>query len=215
MHLRKKNGILNMNCDFIGQKTMRYIISGKEQTMSEVCMFFGTGYEEVEALAVIDILRRAEVDVSMVSITGERKVTGSHNITVEMDCLIEEVDFDRTKMILLPGGMPGTINLEKCDLLMTQLERFYEQKKAIGAICAAPSILGHKSMLKGRNACSYPTFESHLEGAKVSKNPCEISDFIITARGMGCAIDFGLAVLSYLRGQEEADKAAEGIVYRR
>lgn len=183
--------------------------------MSEVCMFFGTGYEEVEALAVIDILRRAEVDVSMVSITGERKVTGSHKITVEMDCLIEEVDFDRTKMILLPGGMPGTINLEKCDLLMTQLERFYEQKKAIGAICAAPSILGHKGMLKGRNACSYPTFESHLEGAKVSKNPCEISDFIITARGMGCAIDFGLAVLSYLRGREEADKAAEGIVYRR
>lgn len=183
--------------------------------MSEVCMFFGTGYEEVEALAVIDILRRAGVDVCMVSITGERKVTSSHKVTVEMDCLLEEVDFDQTKMILLPGGMPGTKNLEACEPLMKQVDRFYEQKKAIGAICAAPSILGHRGMLKGRNACCYPSFERHLEGAQVSKNPCEISDFIITARGMGCAVDFGLAVLSFLRGQEEADKVAEAIVYSR
>lgn len=183
--------------------------------MSEVCMFFGTGYEEVEALAVIDILRRAGVDVSMVSITGEKKVTSSHKVTVEMDCLLEEVDFDQTKMILLPGGMPGTINLEDCEPLMKQLDSFYEQKKAIGAICAAPSILGHRGMLKGRNACCYPSFESHLEGAAVSQNPCEISDFIITARGMGCAVDFGLAVLGFLRGQEAADKIAEAIVYNR
>lgn len=183
--------------------------------MSEVCMFFGTGYEEVEALAVIDILRRAGVDVSMVSITGERKVTSSHKVTIEMDCLLQEVDFDRTKMILLPGGMPGTTNLESCEPLMKQLDSFYEQKKAIGAICAAPSILGHRGMLKGRNACCYPTFESHLEGAKVSQKPCEISDFIITSRGMGCAVDFGLAVLGFLRGQREADKIAEAIVYNR
>lgn len=183
--------------------------------MSEVCMFFGAGYEEVEALAVIDILRRAGVDVCMVSITGERKVTSSHKVTVEMDCLLEEVDFDQTKMILLPGGMPGTKNLEACEPLMKQVDRFYERKKAIGAICAAPSILGHRGMLKGRNACCYPSFESHLEGAQVSKNPCEISDFIITARGMGCAVDFGLAVLRFLRGQEEADKVAEAIVYSR
>lgn len=178
-------------------------------------MFFGTGYEEVEALAVIDILRRGGVNVDMVSITGEKKVTSSHKVTVEMDCLLEEVDFDRTKMILLPGGMPGTTNLENCEPLMEQLDRFYEQKKAIGAICAAPSILGHRGMLKGRNACCYPTFEDHLEGAAVSKNPCEVSDFIITSRGMGCAVDFGLAVLSYLRGQEAADKIAEAIVYHR
>lgn len=183
--------------------------------MSEVCMFFGTGYEEVEALAVIDILRRAGVDVSMVSITGERKVTSSHKVTIEMDCLLEEVDFERVKMILLPGGMPGTTNLEACEPLMKQLDNFYERKKAIGAICAAPSILGHRGMLKGRNACCYPSFESHLEGAAVSKNPCEISDFIITSRGMGCAVDFGLAVLGYLRGQEAADKIADAIVYNR
>lgn len=183
--------------------------------MSEVCMFFGTGYEEVEALAAIDVMRRAGIEVDMVSITGEQYVTSSHNVTIKMDCLLEDVDFDKVKMIVLPGGMPGTINLEACAPLMVQVEKFYKQKKLLAAICAAPSILGHRGMLKGRNACSYPSYESHLEGAVVTKNSCEVSDHIITARGMGCAVDFGLAIVEKLKGKETADKIAEKIVYKK
>lgn len=183
--------------------------------MSEVCMFFGTGYEEVEALAAIDVMRRAGIEVDMVSITGEKQVTSSHKVTITMDKLLKDVDFDEVKMIVLPGGMPGTTNLEACAPLMEQVEKFYEQKKAIAAICAAPSILGHRGMLKGRNACCYPSFESHLEGAKVTNNPCEVSEHIITARGMGAAVDFGLAIVAYLRGKEKADEIAEKIVYTR
>ncbi len=183
--------------------------------MSEVCMFFGTGYEEVEALAAIDIMRRAGIEVDMVSITGEKYVTSSHKVTIEMDCRLEDVDFDKVSMIVLPGGMPGTTNLEACAPLMEQVEKFYEQEKWLAAICAAPSIFGHRGMLKGRNACCYPSFESHLEGAEVTKNPCEVSDHIITARGMGCAVDFGLAIVEQLKGKEAADKVAESIVYNR
>ncbi len=187
---------------------------GKERTeMSEVCMFFGTGYEEVEALAAVDVMRRAGIDVAMVSITGQKSVTSSHNVTIEMDCLFEDVVFDEVKMLVLPGGMPGTKNLEAYAPLMEQVDRFYEEKKAIAAICAAPSILGHRGMLKGRNACCYPSFEEHLEGADVTMNPCEVSDHIITARGMGCAVDFGLAIVAYLRGQDVADSVKESIIY--
>lgn len=183
--------------------------------MSEVCMFFGTGYEEVEALAAVDVMRRAGITVDMVSITVERKVTSSHKVTIEMDCLLEEVDFDSVKMIVLPGGMPGTTNLENCAPLMEQLDKFYAQGKGIAAICAAPSILGHRGMLKGRKACCYPSFESHLDGAKVTKNPCEVSEHVITARGMGAAVDFGLAIVACLRDRQTADHIAESICYKR
>ena len=127
--------------------------------MSKVCVFFAPGYEEIEALAVVDILRRAGIETDMVSITGEKKVTGSHKITVEMDKLFEEIDFEKTDMIVLPGGMPGTTNLEAFEPLMKQVESFYEKEKYVAAICAAPSILGHRGMVKGRNACANPGYD--------------------------------------------------------
>lgn len=180
--------------------------------MSKAAVFFGTGYEEIEALAVVDILRRAGVDTPMVSITGERSVTGSHDIKVEMDALLDEVNFDELDLIILPGGGLGTQNLEACDPLMAQVDVF-AQNKIVAAICAAPSILGHRGILKGRKACSYPTFESHLEGAEVLQQPAVIDGNIITGRGMGAAIPFGLAILEKLQGREAAQKMAETIVY--
>lgn len=181
--------------------------------MSKVCVFFAEGYEEIEALTVVDILRRGKIDVDMVSVTGERKVTGSHQITVEMDKLLEEVDFEKTDMIVLPGGMPGTKGLEATEALMNQLDAFYEKGKYIAAICAAPSIFGHRGILKGRAACSYPTFESHLEGAEVSKEPVTVSDNVITSRGMGTAIPFGLKLLELFVGKEAALQMKEAIVF--
>lgn len=181
--------------------------------MSKVCVFFATGFEEIEALTVVDILRRARVDVDMVSITGEKKVTGSHKITVEMDKLFEEVDFGQADMIVLPGGMPGTTNLEAFEPLMKQVEAFYTDGKYVAAICAAPSIFGHRGMLKGKAACSNPGFESHLEGADVKDAPAVVSGNVITSRGMGTAIPFGLAILEQLEGKEAVSVMKEKIVF--
>lgn len=181
--------------------------------MSKVCVFFAAGYEEIEALTVVDILRRAKVDVDMVSITGEKKVTGSHDITVQMDKLFEEVDFEQTDMLVLPGGMPGTKNLEAFAPLMEQVDAFYAKGKYIAAICAAPSIFGHKGFLQGKAACSNPNFESHLEGADVKTEPVVIASNLITSRGMGTAIPFGLAILERLQGAEAICEMKEKIVF--
>lgn len=181
--------------------------------MGKVCVFFGTGYEEIEALTVVDLLRRAEIDTEMVSITGERVVESSHGVAVKMDRLLEEVNFEQADMLVLPGGMPGTTNLEACEPLMEQVDAFYKADKYIAAICAAPSILGHRGMLKGKKACSFPAFESHLEGAEVTKAPAQVAGHIITGRGMGCAIDFGLTIVEELQGKEQAESLAQKVVY--
>lgn len=183
--------------------------------MSRLAVFFAQGYEEIEALTVVDICRRGGVEVDMVSVTGECEVTGSHGISVKMDKIFEEADFGEYDMIVLPGGMPGTKNLEVHPGLMAQVDEFYAKGKYIGAICAAPSIFGHKGILQGKRACSYPSFESHLEGAEVTSGPVEVSGNVITSRGMGTAIDFGLAILGIFCGTEKADELAKGIVYRK
>lgn len=182
--------------------------------MSRAAVFFGTGYEEIEALTVVDILRRAGVETSMVSVTGERNVTGSHSIAVAMDAVLPEVDFGNLDVIVLPGGMPGTTNLETCEALMAQVDAFMEENKIVAAICAAPSILGHRGHLQGRRACSFPNFESHLEGAEVMEEPAVIDGNVVTGRGMGAAVPFALAVLEKLQGKETAEKMAENIMYR-
>lgn len=181
--------------------------------MSKVCVFFATGYEEIEALTVVDLLRRTGIDTDMVSVTGAMDVTSSHGVTIKADKLFEEVDFASVDMIVLPGGMPGTKNLEAHEGLMRQIDNFYKEGKDISAICAAPSILGHRGMLKGKRACSFPEFESHLEGAMVTQNPTETVDNIITGRGMGCSVDFGLAIIRKLKGKGEAEELAKKIVY--
>lgn len=181
--------------------------------MSRIAVFFAEGYEEIEALTVVDICRRCKIDVDMVSVTGEYMVKGSHDISVKMDKLFENLDFDEYDMLVLPGGLKGTQGLEAHDGLMSRIDAFYAEGKYIAAICAAPSIFGHRGILKGRNACSYPSFESHLEGAKVTNGPVEISDNVVTGRGMGAAIPFGLAIAGIFCGQEAADDMAEKIVY--
>lgn len=182
--------------------------------MSRLAVFFAEGYEEIEALTVVDICRRGGVETDMVSVTGESEVTGSHGIIVKMDKKFEEADFEEYDMIVLPGGMPGTKNLEAHQGLMDRVDEFYAKGKYIAAICAAPSIFGHRGILKGKRACSYPSFESHLEGADVTSGPVEVSGNVITSRGMGTAIDFGLVILGIFSGEEKAEELAKGIVYR-
>ena len=159
--------------------------------MSRIGVFFAEGYEEIEALTVVDLLRRADIQVDMVSITEERTVKGSHGIAVGMDQVLSKTDFGALDGIVLPGGMPGTRNLEHCDDLMKQVDAFVKDGKLVCAICAAPSILGHRG---------------HLQGRKDGN--------IITARGMGCAIAFGLAIIEKLQGRQAADEMAQKVVYQ-
>ena len=183
--------------------------------MSNLAIFFAAGYEEIEALTVVDLCRRAGLNIDMVATDNEPCVTGSHGICVQMDKGIKDVNFEDVDCIILPGGMPGTKNLEANVSLMEQVDAFAAQGKTIAAICAAPSIFGHRGILKGKQACCYPAFESHLEGAEVNRNSVNICGNVITSRGMGTAIDFALAIISVFAGQDKADELAEGIVYRK
>lgn len=182
--------------------------------MSRIAVFFAKGYEEIEALAVVDICRRLGLSIDMVSVTEESAVEGSHGIVVHMDRTFSQVNFGDYDMLILPGGGEGTKNLEAHEALMGQIDAFYGAGKYIGAICAAPSIFGHRGILKGRRACCYPSFEDHLEGAIVTEGPVEIDGNVVTSRGMGTAIDFGLAVAGLFTDPEKVKELAGGIVYR-
>lgn len=193
-------------------RRIKMILSGGHD-MSKIAVFFAQGYEEIEALTVVDICRRAGITVDMVSVTADSAVTGSHGIKVEMDKKFEDVNFDELDMLVLPGGMPGTRNLEAHQGLMAQMDAFYENGKYVAAICAAPTVMGHRGILKGRKACCYPGMENELEGAEVTYEPVAIAGNVITSRGMGTAIPFALAITGALCGQEKADGLSKGIVY--
>lgn len=183
--------------------------------MKKVGVFFGTGYEEIEALTVVDLLRRVEIETICVAIDNEKQVMGAHNINVDMDAGIDEIDFDSLDMIVCPGGMPGTNNLEACKKLTEQIKEFYDAGKLIGAICAAPMIFGHMGLLKDREACIYPGMEEELLGAKVVFDDVAQSEHVITSRGMGTAIAFGLKIIENLLNKETADELGKKIVYNK
>lgn len=182
--------------------------------MKKAAVFFGTGYEEIEALTVVDLLRRAGIEAVCVSIDNEKHVTGSHKISVEMDAGIDGIDFDSFDILVCPGGMPGTKNLEACKKLTDKLREFYDSGKLLGAICAAPSIFGHMGILKGKKACIYPGMEAELAGAEIVYDKVVKSDNVITSRGMGTAIEFGLEIVASLLDRETADKLGKTIVYK-
>lgn len=181
--------------------------------MSRIGIFFAEGYEEIEALTVVDLVRRAGIPIDMISVYGEKEVAGSHGILVKMDRTLEETDFDGLDMLVLPGGLKGTQGLESCGDLMKKLDDFYAAGKWIAAICAAPSIFGHRGYLKGRRATSYPDFESHLEGATVTHGAAEVDGHVITGRGMGCSIPFALKIVEQFVGRDAAEELAEKVVW--
>lgn len=180
--------------------------------MSRVNVFFAEGYEEVEALTVVDILRRAGIKTDMVSVTGERAVTGSHGITIQTDKLFEEID-DSAEMIVLPGGIPGTPNLKAHKGLADLISAYNQSGKYIAAICAAPTVYGEMGLLKGRKATCYPGLEDGLVGAEALTDAVVTDGNIITSRGLGTAIDFGLVLTSILLDKGTALNLASKIVY--
>ena len=176
-------------------------------------VFLANGFEEVEAITPIDLLRRADIDVTTVSISENKEVIGAHNVSFIADVLINEADFSDIDLLLLPGGMPGTTNLNACEELKRLIKKHVLESKLIAAICAAPIILGQMSLLEGEKAVCYPSFENQLLGADVQYNKVQKSNNIITARGAGCAIEFSLAIIEALCGKSKSDEIAKSIIF--
>ena len=181
--------------------------------MSKVYVFLADGFEEIEGLTVVDILRRAGVKTQMVSITEEKAVTGSHQIMVQADLCIKDADFSCADLLVLPGGMPGTKHLGACEVLNKQLTTFCQEGKKVAAICAAPSVLGDLGLLKGKKAACYPGFEERLTGAEVIYEKVAVDGNITTSRGMGTAIPFALSLVAQLVSKEKAEELKKGIIY--
>lgn len=179
-----------------------------------VYVHLARGFEEIEALTVIDVLRRAEIDVKSVSITGALLVEGAHGIKIEADLLFEEGDYGSLGMIVLPGGMPGTTNLAAHEGLMQKIDEFIRAGRPIGAICAAPMILGEAGYLQGKRATIYPGMEAHLKGAMAEGNIVETDGNIITSKGPGTAFDFALTIVEFIKGPEVAMSVAKGLLLK-
>jgi len=183
--------------------------------MSEVSVFLADGFEEIEGLTAVDLLRRAGIQVETVSIMGKKKVVGSHQIIVKADKKFDKADFTQTEMLVLPGGLKGTQNLKAHAGLRKLLLDFDAKGKYLAAICAAPTIFGSLGLLKGRKATSYPGMEDGLIGAEAVKEAAVVDGTIITGRGMGASVEFALKLIEALRDRETAEQIAQQIVYRR
>jgi len=170
------------------------------------------GFEEIEAISIIDVLRRAEFDVTTVSIKEKIEVTGSHHIKILADKLFEDISFELFDMIILPGGMPGARNLNDHTGLREQILNFHEQNKWLGAICAAPLVFGNLGILKDKKATCYPGYENQLHGAVVTSEETEVSGKIITGKGAGVAIQFALEIIEQFKGEQFATELAKKMI---
>ena len=179
-----------------------------------VYVFLADGFEDIEALAPIDILRRANVDVKTVGVTG-KEVTSSHGVTVKADISVSDIKLDSDlELIVLPGGMPGTLNLKACELLTAAVKAFDQVGKGVAAICAAPSILAELGILTNRPATSNPNFQHVLveNGAILSEEPAVVDSNVITSKGMATAIPFGLEIVRWFLGDAAVEDLKPRIV---
>lgn len=183
--------------------------------MVKIAAMLANGFEEVEALAVIDILRRADIETDMISIHESKTVIGAHNIPIIADRLLQEINLEEYGGIFLPGGMPGTNNLDNSEKLCEAILDFDKRNKLLAAICAAPKVYGRLGILKGRKATCFPGFENYLEGAEIKGQDKVVRDsHIVTSRGMGTAIDLGLALVEELKGKGISEELSAAIQYK-
>ena len=175
-------------------------------------ILLANGFEEIEALTPLDMLRRAEADVKTVSINEERTVTGAHGISVIADMTKSELDLRKVDFVIFPGGMPGAKNLDESELTDKIIEAVSKNGGRLAAICAAPMILGKRGLLNGKTACCYPGFEKELIGAEISYESCVTDGNITTARGMGAALDFAEEIIALTAGKELSEKLSASII---
>ena len=174
--------------------------------MGKVYAFVANGSEEVELLAVVDVLLRGGQDVKLVSITGSKDVVSAHQIKLQADLEFSEADFSDADVLFLPGGMPGTRNLAAHEGLCGELLK-------AAAICAGPSVLGGLGILEGRKATCYPGFEGELKGAEYTRQGVVTDGNVTTARGLGYALDLGIELLALLTDREHAGQIKDSIQY--
>ncbi len=181
--------------------------------MSKIGIFMADGCEEVEGLTVVDVARRAGIEIQMISVSGKKEVTSSHKVTFLTDVAKEEADYAGLDGIVLPGGMPGTLNLGADETVCETIRTFATEGKLVAAICAAPSVLGQEGLLQGKKATCHPGFEEKLTGAEFLAEPVVRDGNIITSRGMGTAIPFALEIVRYFQDDAAAEKIAAALVY--
>lgn len=178
-----------------------------------VYILLAEGFEEVEALTPVDLLRRADIETKLVGVTGET-VCGARGISVVTDLGMDEIDLSSADMLVLPGGMPGTTNLYADNRVTDAVRTMADADKYVAAICAAPSIiLGGMGLLEGRKATCYPGMEDGMKGAEEVKTTCVTDGKFITSCGVGGALDFACALITALAGREKADEIASSVVY--
>ncbi len=163
------------------------------------------GFEEIEAITIIDVLRRAEVDLTTASLK-KNPVTGSHQIAVKADTLIKELDMVDFNCIILPGGMPGSENLKKDDTVLSYIKHIYSKGGYVAALCAAPIVLGKAGVLYGKKVTCYPGFETELVDVHYLEEPVVVDGSVVTGRGAGCAIPFALEMVDLLKGNDVMER---------
>ena len=182
--------------------------------MKKAYVFLAEGFEEMEAVTPVDLLRRVGVDAKLVSVTGERMVTGAHGVRYQADLLFDEIE-PNADALILPGGMPGTLHLQEHQPLARLLLSQYKAGGWVCAICAAPMVLGALGILKGREATIYPGMEQHLIGATCSTAEVCVDGNVVTSRAPGTAIPFALKLAELLTDAKTAEGLISDIVYRK
>lgn len=178
-----------------------------------VLIHLADGFEEVEALTVVDVLRRAGVDAKTVSMSGDQLVRGTHGIEVKADLPFDEANYEACEMIVLPGGLPGATNLRDHAGLTARIREFAKAGKNLAAICAAPMAFGACGILEGKEATIYPGMEAELAGAKATGENVTVCGNIITGKGPALAMEFALALVEQLKGAETRENVAEGLLF--
>lgn len=181
--------------------------------MKKALILFADGMEECEGLIVVDLLRRAHVEVDIVSITDQEVITSSHGIRLYCDTLIDHVDFSQYDMLILPGGMPGTTNLKENNVVREQIRQFNESGRKVAAICAAPSVFADVGILEGKRATVHPNFRDDMQGAELVNEEVVIDGNITTSWGLGGAIPFGLELARQLTDADTVNKIRSAIGY--
>lgn len=183
--------------------------------MAKVYQFIADGSEEIEALTVVDVLRRAGVEIKTVSITGSKTAVLSHGVKIECDLAIEEADLSDADMLLLPGGLPGATNLNDHEGVRTAMLQQYQSGRKVGAICAAPLVLGGLGILQGKKATCYPGFEDQMTGAEYTADIYTVDGNVITGCGPAATLPYSYAILEMLGYTDEASALREGMMFNR
>jgi 4-methyl-5(b-hydroxyethyl)-thiazole monophosphate biosynthesis len=176
-------------------------------------LFLAPGFEEIEAVTIVDILRRAQLNVTTVSLSGDLSVSGSHHIILEADTLYSDIEIKEAHLLILPGGMPGTNNLNAHEGLKKAIKEHAKAGKPLAAICAAPLILGQLGLLEGKKATCFPGFEQHLIGAILSDELVVMDGTILTGKGPGAAAPFAFKLVEWLSTPSQAEQLAKSMIF--